>query len=175
MPHCQTIAKGPLAFTLWLLCVVLPKLSVSYVLSMHSLTKLSKYLVVTDTALGGGKKGLKLLKTEVVSSVSRVPTPWQLCLQHWLATAFLFFERQWNPAVVRHCVLVQTALSEAAYKSRHSMDVGRECLAPTQAPAGTSQGGLQLQSMLKAAIRNENQECQEVELGKRSWSVCWEG
>lgn len=39
----------------------------------------------------------------------------------------------------------------------------------------SSQGGLQGQSMLKGAIRTENQERQEVELGNRSWSARWEG
>lgn len=32
-----------------------------------------------------------------------------------------------------------------------------------------------LQPALRKVIRFENQECQEVQLGKHSWSVCWEG
>lgn len=34
---------------------------------------------------------------------------------------------------------------------------------------------LQLLFMLKEATRIENQECQEVEVSKCSWSVCLEG
>lgn len=236
MPDGQTPQKRPLALTLGLLRVILPKCSVSYLFLTHSLTKLSRYLVVTGSGLGGGKKGLKLLRMEVLSSVSWVPTPWQLFTTLVSKSHFSFWKkakslpsrgtlscwyRQRSPSYLsnpgppqiragtcpssgqNNCLWLQQRQSSPTRKqrgrgldsawvspstqSRGKLKVTNRNIGKTMEKRDqflicqikkvqfSSQGGLQGQSMLKGAIRTENQERQEVELGNRSWSARWEG
>lgn len=78
MPDCQMMLRGPLG---------IHSLALTYYF-----TQMFSFLCLTDTfhkqvkqildgywhQPGGGKKGLKLLKTELVSSVSHAPIPFQL-------------------------------------------------------------------------------------------------
>lgn len=78
MPDCQMMLRGPLG---------IHSLALTYYF-----TQMFSFLCLIDTfhkqvkqilggywhRPGGGKKGLKLLKTELVSSVSHAPIPFQL-------------------------------------------------------------------------------------------------
>lgn len=68
--------RGLLGIHSLTLNIILLVCSVSYVLLIHSINKLSKYLVA-GTSLQDGKKCLKLLRTEMVSA-SHAPIPFQL-------------------------------------------------------------------------------------------------
>lgn len=107
MPDGQTPQKRPLALTLCLLRVILPKCSVSYLFLTHSLTKLSRYWLLLAVAWEVAKRAWS-------SSGWKCYPLFPECqhldsyLQPWLARAILVFGRKQNPCLHEALCLVGT-------------------------------------------------------------------